>query len=156
MNHSRRVFLKSSISGSLVAVAVGAGLLTPRAVLAAWPKAAFDARSVDDAVKALFGTTSATESPQVTITAPDIAENGSVVPVTVSTSLDKVESISVLARENRRPLAITYNMTDAVESYAATRIKMGKTSDVVAVVKANGKVYSAKKAIKVTLGGCGG
>lgn len=156
MNQSRRVFLKGTLTGSLFAVAVGAGLLRPRAVLAAWPKAAFEAESIDEAMKALTGMDSVPASPEVMIKAPDIAENGSVVPITVSTEMPQLESISVLVKANARPLCVTFNMTESMEGFASTRVKMGKTSDVIAIVKAGGQVYSATKPVKVTLGGCGG
>jgi sulfur-oxidizing protein SoxY len=156
MNQARRIFLKNTLAGSLLTVAAGAGLLSPRLVLAAWPEKAFEARSIDDAVKALVGSSDATDSTDVKVKAPDIAENGSVVPITVESSLAGIEAINVMVLENARPLAVSYNMTDGVAGYVATRIKMGKTSDVIAIVKAGGKLHRATKAVKVTLGGCGG
>jgi len=156
MNQARRIFLKNTLAGSLLTVAAGAGLLSPRMVLAAWPEKAFEARSIDDAVKALVGSSDATDSTDVKVKAPDIAENGSVVPITVESSLTGIEAINVMVVENARPLAVSYNMTDGVAGYVATRIKMGKTSDVIAIVKAGGKLHRATKAVKVTLGGCGG
>jgi sulfur-oxidizing protein SoxY len=156
MNQARRIFLKNTLAGSLLTVAAGAGLLSPRLVLAAWPEKAFEARSIDDAVKALLGSSDAVDSTEVKVKAPDIAENGSVVPITVESSLSGIEAINVMVVENARPLAVSYNMTDGVAGYAATRIKMGKTSDVIAIVKAGGKLHRATKAVKVTLGGCGG
>ncbi len=152
----RRSFLKGTLAGSAVAVAVGAGLLSPRAVLAAWPKAAFEAKSVNDAMKGLFGSADNTPSGDIKIKAPDIAENGAVVPVSVSTSLGKVDSIAVIAEKNGTPLASNFRLGSSAIPNVSTRIKMGKTSDVIAVVKANGKAYSARKNVKVTIGGCGG
>jgi sulfur-oxidizing protein SoxY len=152
----RRSFLKGTLAGSAVAVAVGAGLLSPRAVLAAWPKAAFEAKSVNDAMKGLFGSADNTPSGDIKIKAPDIAENGAVVPVSVSTSLGNVDSIAVIAEKNGTPLASNFKLSASAVPNVSTRIKMGKTSDVIAVVKANGKAYSARKNVKVTIGGCGG
>ena len=152
----RRTFLKGSLAGTAVAVAVGAGLLTPRAVLAAWPKAAFEAKKVDDVLAKLYGAADNTPSDKITIKAPDIAENGAVVPVSVKAGLDGVESIAILAVKNANPLTSNFTLGAAALPDVSTRIKMGKTSDVVAVVKAGGKVYTARKNVKVTIGGCGG
>ena len=152
----RRSFLKGTLAGSAVAVAVGAGLLSPRTVLAAWPKAAFEAKNVEDAMNKLFGSANNTPSGDIKIKAPDIAENGAVVPVSVSTSLGNVDSIAVIAEKNGTPLASNFKLGANAIPNVSTRIKMGKTSDVIAVVKANGKAYSARKNVKVTIGGCGG
>ena len=156
MNMKRRVFLKGTLASSAVAVAVGAGLLSPRQVLAAWPKTAFEAKGVNDAMNDLFGSDLAPASDAIKVEAPDIAENGAVVPVTVETSLKNVESISIMAEKNQTPLVANFQMTPKTEGYVSTRIKMGQTSNVIAVVKADGKLYSARKEVKVTIGGCGG
>ena len=151
----RRTFLKGSIATGAVGAAVGAGLLTPQMVLAAWPKSAFEATTVDDAVNGLFGSTSLAGSDQIKIKAPDIAENGAVVPVSVTTDL-AAESITILAEKNASPLAASFILGSDTEGFVSTRIKMGKTSNVIAVVKADGKLYQATKEVKVTIGGCGG
>ena len=151
----RRTFLKGTIASGMLGVAASAGLLAPRMVLAAWPKAAFDAKSIDDALNALLGGTSLTESSDIQIKAPDIAENGAVVPITVSTGM-AAESISVLIAENPAPLACSYALGSNTLGFVSTRVKMGKTSDLIAVVKSGGKLHSAKKTVKVTIGGCGG
>ncbi|MDH5396441.1 MAG: thiosulfate oxidation carrier protein SoxY [Gammaproteobacteria bacterium] len=151
----RRTFMKGTLAASSVAVAVSAGLLSPRAVLAAWPTAAFEAKSVPDALNAL-GAATTTASGDIQIKAPDIAENGAVVPVTVQTSIAGVTSISILAEKNGIPLTSNFNLKGSAQGFIATRIKMQKTSAVIAVVKAGGKAYSARKDVKVTIGGCGG
>jgi len=156
MNHKRRTFLQASMTACTVAIAAGAGLLTPRAVLAAWPKNAFEAKSVGDVIKALSGSSNAANSSDIAIEAPDIAENGAVVSVTVKSKLPKTEQISVLVPENSTPLCASYLMTEDTDSFVTGRIKMRKTSDVIALVKADGKLLTTKKAVKVTLGGCGG
>jgi sulfur-oxidizing protein SoxY len=156
MNTKRRLFLKGSMAAGVAGVAASAGLLTPQMVLAAWPQAAFDAKSVPDALTAAVGSADAAESGDIKIKAPDIAENGAVVPVTVSTGMSGVESISILASANATPLTSSFNLAGNTVPFVSTRIKMGKTADVVAVVKAGGKLYSAKKEVKVTIGGCGG
>ena len=156
MNTNRRSFLKTSATAGAISVAVGAGLLTPRAVLAAWPKNAFEAKDLNAALKAAMGSSSLTDSGDIKLKAPDIAENGAVVPITVTSKIPGTESISILIPNNATPLAANFNLSSNTEGYISTRVKMGKTSDVVAVVKAGGKLYSSKKEVKVTIGGCGG
>lgn len=157
MNQTRRTFLQASMTACTVAIAASAGLLTPRTVLAAaWPKNAFTAKSVSDAIKALSGTSNTSSSSDITLQAPDIAENGAVVSVTVKSTLPKTEQISVLVPVNSTPLCASYLMTDDTEAFITGRIKMRKSSDVLAVVKAGDKLLSTKKSVKVTLGGCGG
>lgn len=152
---NRRTLLKSSLAASCVAVAAGAGLLAPGQVLAAYPKAAFAAKQASTALNEALGIGRYETSTDIKIKAPDIAENGSVVPVTVTSSIASVESISILSEANASPLIASFNLV-AAEPYISTRIKMGKTGNVVAVVKAGGKLYAAKKEVKVTIGGCGG
>ena len=152
----RRTFLKGSLASGVLAVAAGAGLLKPTSVLAAsWPQAAFEAKGLDDALKALYGSAAAAESTAITIKAPIQAENGAVVPIAVSTSLPGVESIAILVKENAQPLVVTATLNGAA-GYFSARMKMGKTSDVKVVVKAQGKLHTATQQIKVTVGGCGG
>lgn len=155
-NMKRRVFLKGSLAAGTVGVAVGAGLLTPQAVMAAWPQAAFESKSIEDALSAAMGGAQTEASEAINIKAPDIAENGAVVPVSVATNMKGVESIAILAAGNNTPLVATFVMGAGAVPDVSTRIKMGKTSDVVAVVKAGGKLYANRKSVKVTIGGCGG
>jgi sulfur-oxidizing protein SoxY len=153
---TRRTFLKGTVAGSVLAVAASAGLLTPTRVLAAaWPAAAFDAKSVDDALKSLYGTSAAADSKAITIKAPIQAENGAVVPIAVSTSLANVEAIAIMVAGNNQPLVANVNLAGAV-GYFSARMKMGKTSDVKVIVKSGGKLHMATQQIKVTVGGCGG
>lgn len=156
MTQTRRAFLQAGMAVSTIAVAAGAGLLSPRTVLAAWPKKAFDALKLNEAIEAIAGAANATDSKDISVEAPDIAENGAVVSVTVKSKAANTEQISILVPENANPLCANYVLTDAIDGFVTGRIKMRKTSDVVAVVKANGKLLSAKKPVKVTLGGCGG
>ena len=151
----RRTFLKGTVASGMLGVAASAGLLSPRMVLAAWPESAFAAKNVDDALKALYNSAGAADSSDINIKAPDIAENGAVVPVTVSTGM-AAESITILIKENPQPLGCSFALSGGAEGYVSTRVKMGKTSDLVAVVKSGGKLHSAKKTVKVTIGGCGG
>ncbi len=150
----RRIFLKGSLAAG--AVGVAAGLLTPQAVLAAWNKAAFEAKDISGALNGLYGSDAPDASDTIKIKAPDIAENGAVVPITIETDAADVSSIALIAAENGTPLVADFNLTADSVPFVSTRIKMGKTGDVVAVVKAGGKLMSAKKSVKVTIGGCGG
>ncbi len=152
----RRIFLKRSLTASAVGVAAGAGLLAPQQILAEWNKAAFEAKEVPDALNALMGSGSPEPSEEIKIKAPDIAENGAVVPITIETSMAGVESIAVVASANPVPLIANFTLGKGAQGFISTRIKMGKTGDVIGVVKANGKLYSASKNVKVTIGGCGG
>lgn len=156
INMKRRTFLKGSVAAGAVSAAVGAGLLTPRMVLAAWPSAAFEAKSVDGALDALMGSHQLEGSDKISIRAPDIAENGAVVPVSVTAEIPGAEAISIIAEKNASPLTASFVLGANTEAFVSTRIKMGKTSSVIAVVKANGKLYSTGKEVKVTIGGCGG
>jgi len=153
MNNQRRILLKSGLAVTALGTVA---LLIPKAVLAAWPEDAFAAKKLPEALKALAGTDSVSESGDIKIKAPDIAENGAVVPITVSTDMDGIESISIVAVNNPAPLIASFNLGDGAMGFVSTRIKMGKSGDVIAVVKAGGKLYSAKKGVKVTIGGCGG
>lgn len=151
----RRVLLKGSLAASTLGVAVGAGLLTPQAVLAAWNTDAFAAKTEADAMTAMYGATETESSDAIKLDAPEIAENGAVVPIKIETSL-KAESIGIVAPNNPSPMLTNFELGEGASSYASTRIRMGKTGDVIAVIKADGKLYSTKKTVKVTVGGCGG
>ena len=122
----------------------------------AFEKAAFEAKSVADALKAL-GASAPVESKDVTITGPDIAENGAVVPLAVSTSLPNAKRVLLLVEKNPSSLVAMFNVSPDIEPNFATRSKMGQSSDVYAVaITGDGKAFFAKKEVKVTLGGCGG
>jgi sulfur-oxidizing protein SoxY len=151
--HTRRDILKRSATVAGLLATTG---LFPQYAFAAFNKAAFEAKSVADAVKA-FGGGAPTESKDVTLTAPDIAENGAVVPLGVATALPGVKQLLILVEKNPSALVAKFDVTDAVEANFATRAKMGQSSDVYAVaIMADGKALFSKKEVKVTLGGCGG
>lgn len=156
MNTTRRKFLKTSAVTGAVVASVGAGILAPRNAFAAWPKAAFDAADVPAALSASIGSSEMIESNDIEVKAPDIAENGAVVPVSVTSKIAGTEYISIMLPGNNTPLAATFTLSSRTEGFVSTRVKMGKTSHVIAIVKANGKLYTAKKEVKVTIGGCGG
>lgn len=141
-------------SATVAALLASAGLFPGSAL--AFNKEAFDAKTIAEAVKAFDGG-APTESKDVTLTAPDIAENGAVVPLGVATTLTGVKQMLLLVEKNPSAMIAKFDVTDAVEPQFLTRAKMGQTSDVYAVaIMADGKAFFAKKDVKVTLGGCGG
>ena len=149
----RREMLARSIK--VAALMATAGWL-PLPARAAWAQAAFDAKTTADAVKALGGA-APVESKDVVITGPDIAENGAVVPVGVSTGAAGVKRLLLLVEKNPSVLSAVFEVNDSIEPSFNTRVKMGQTSNVVAVaMMGDGRVLFAQKEIKVTLGGCGG
>ncbi|MFN4263505.1 MAG: thiosulfate oxidation carrier protein SoxY [Thioalkalivibrionaceae bacterium] len=156
ISNKRRVFLKGTLAAGTVGVAVGAGLLAPSQLLAAWPSDQILAEGFDSAANALTGGAAMTESADITLTAPEIAENGAVVPVTVETSLDNVSEIAIFAKNNGTPLTSRYLLGDGAIPVVGTRIKMGETSDVIAAVKVGDNWMMAAREVKVTVGGCGG
>lgn len=156
MNTQRRTFLQASMAAGTLAVAAGAGLLTPRSVLAAWPEKAFKTKKMDVAMKEIIGTAKASDSKDIKVEAPDIAENGAVVSVTVKSAIANTEAISLFVPVNAFPLSCSYQIAKNTDGFITTRIKMAKTSKIICMVKAGGKLYKAEKSVKVTLGGCGG
>lgn len=151
-DHNRRSILK--FGSSLGVLALGAFLL-PRRAWAEWNKAAFDGKNMADAYKAM-GVEGTTESAEVQILASDIAENGAVVPIQAVSKLPNTTQISIMVEKNPNMLAALFQIGPDMVPDVTTRIKMGQTSNVIALVQADGKFYTASKEIKVTLGGCGG
>ena len=150
---NRREMLSRSAA---VATLLGTVGLLPQAAQAAYNSAAFEIKTMADLVKSLGGS-APIESKDVTITGPDIAENGAVVPIGVSSALPGVKRLLVLVEKNPSVLSAMFDVSDAVEANFTTRVKMGQSSNVMAVaMMADGKVLFAQKEIKVTLGGCGG
>jgi sulfur-oxidizing protein SoxY len=157
IDSTRRMILKGAAVLALVGFA-GIRFDLTSAFAAAndkYPEDAFKQKSVDDTLKLLYGKT-AEASDKVKLDAPEIAENGAVVPISVSSTLADVTSISILVAENPNALAASYKIPAGTIPNVANRLKMAKTSNVIAVVEAGGKLYSATKEVKVTVGGCGG
>lgn len=155
MNNLRRNVLKGAGSAGVVSVAVMAGLLKPGLAFAAWNKAGFEAKDMGTALNAVGGS-GAVASGDISVKAPDIAENGAVVPVEITSNIAGTDGIAIIAEKNGLPLVADFNFMNGAEGYVSTRIKMGTTSNVVAIVTAGGKTYKAHKEVKVTIGGCGG
>jgi len=157
MVKSRREILKSSGGMTLMALLAAAGWLKPGSAAAqAWNKSAFDAKSMDEAMKAFGGGVPVQSKEIIFVSTPDIAENGAVVPISITSSLPKTESIAILIEKNPNMLAGSFDIPPGTEPAISTRVKMGQTSNVYALVKADDRYFVASKEIKVTLGGCGG
>ncbi len=154
---TRRLILQGAASVALVGLGNLPFGLAPALAAAndKYPEDAFKAKSDTDAIKSLYGKT-AEPSDKVKLDAPEIAENGAVVPISVSSSLADVTSISILVADNPNALAASYKIPAGTLPSVANRLKMAKTTNVIAIVEAGGKLYSATKEVKVTVGGCGG
>ena len=149
MTQDRRAFLK------LLSLMIAAGMLPRLARAETWNQAAFAAKSVDDVVK-LLGGSAPQKSDQVILNGPEIAENGAVVPLEISSKLPGSQSIAILIEKNPNTLAATFDIPPGTLPDVQTRVKMNETCNVYALVKSDGRFFYAAKEIKVTLGGCGG
>ena len=156
MSFSRREALKGGAGMGVYGAMLALGMISPGTAQAqAAMQAAFQAKGIPDTLKAL-GAAGATESADISIVSPDIAENGAVVPVGVNSKIPNTDTVALLVDKNPNALAGAYQFMDGGVAEVNMRVKMGQSSDVVAIVRADGKFYMAKKEIKVTLGGCGG
>lgn len=156
MNQFRRAFLKSAGSIGTVAVAIAAGMLKPgTAFAAAWNTLAFTTKDMAESLKNT-GYDGAAESSDIVLKAPDIAENGAVVPITATSNIPGTTSIAIFVEKNPTPLIADFSFSNGADAYVSTRIKMAKTSIVRVSVKAGGKNYTTSREVKVTIGGCGG
>jgi sulfur-oxidizing protein SoxY len=151
MNHQRRTILKSTGAFGMLAAL---GLITHAEAMAAEALPGFDAKSFADAVKAIGGP--GAESKDISLTAPEIAENGAVVPLSVASAIPDTQAIYVFVEKNPNPLSAAFMIPAGTDPSVTTRVKMGESSRVTAVVKAGGKLYTTSRETKVTLGGCGG
>lgn len=153
MNMQRRNLLR--LGASALGLAAASALWPLRAIAAAAGlESAFKAKSMKNVFKDLGGTP--TESRDIQLMTPDIAENGAVVPVSVTSKIPNTEQILILVEKNPNPMAASFTVPEGTEGFVSTRVKIGQTCNVYAVVRADGKLYSAHRETKVTLGGCGG
>jgi sulfur-oxidizing protein SoxY len=153
MNRLRRSVLKSATVGA--SAVLGYGLLAPlRALAALWPAGAFEAKTIEEALKAA-GVIDPISSESIAIKAPEIAENGAQVPVEITSQLPGTHSIYIFVDKNPQPLAGTFEFREGAEPFVSTRIKMGESSILRIAVQSNGKYYVATREVKVTIGGCG-
>ena len=156
MDSGRRKVLQGTGGMAVMGLAVAAGLFKPGSAWAAeWNKAAFATKSLEDTVKAMGGA-QAVESKDIVINSPDIAENGAVVPFTIQSKIPNTEKVALLVEKNPNVLAASFTIPEGPAPWGNTRVKMGGTSNVTALVKAGDKFYYTTKEVKVTIGGCGG
>ena len=157
MDITRREWLKSGGGVTLITLLAAAGWLKPEDACAqAWNKTAFEAKTMDETIKALGASAPAPSKDIAFVSTPDIAENGAVVPIGVTSAIPKTEAIAILIEKNPNMLTANFDIPAGTDPAISTRVKMAQTSNVFALVKADGKYYVASKEIKVTLGGCGG
>jgi sulfur-oxidizing protein SoxY len=152
MMAQRRGLLKGAAA---LAALLAAGLLKPLAAFAAWNKDAFASKSAGDALKSL-GLAGMEPSNAIIIEAPQIAENGAVVPVEVTSRVPGTTAIALLVEKNPYPLVAKFEFMEGALPFVKVNMKMGETSDVRVVATAGGRHYTASEEIKVTIGGCGG
>lgn len=150
------MFIRDRRSFLQLVLAATAAMAAPLRAWAAWPKAAFEAQQSKDVIAELFGGRTPEPSEAVQIRAPEIAENGTVVPVTVTSTLPEIDGITIIAEENPRPLVARFKLSKRAASRVSTRMKLAKTQKITAVVDGGGKLMMASREIKVTIGGCGG
>ena len=156
MDEGRRVVLRGAGATGVLAAALAAGLLRPERVLAAdWDKSAFRQKSAADALRSI-GAQDAEKSGKVMLDVPEIAENGAVVPVEITSHVPGTTSIAVVIDKNPFPLTSRFSFEDGALPYVKLNVKMGQSSNIRAIAEANGKHYVAMKGVKVTIGGCGG
>jgi sulfur-oxidizing protein SoxY len=156
MDHDRRDALRRGGGLTLLTLVAAAGWLPRGAAAETWNKDAFSTKSLDETMKALRGSAPVASKDIVFFSTPDIAENGAVVPIGITSNVPKTESIAILVEKNPNMLSAVFDVPAGTEPSLSTRIKMGQTSNVYALVKAGGKYFVNSKEIKVTLGGCGG
>ena len=155
MDEARRSVVKGIWVVGALAGAVTAGLLSPARALAAWNKGAFEAQSAIDAMR-ILGMSNAQDSKDIQIRAPDIAENGAVVPIDITSNMPGTTAIAVFIEKNPFPYAGSFDVSQGAVPYVHLRVKIGESSPVRVVVTAGGKHYTSAKEVKVTIGGCGG
>lgn len=156
MPSNRRTFIKQSLAVSAYTSLIGGALLYSNNSQAAWVEQDFARASLTETLKRLYNDAVLTESEDIILKLPRIAENGAVVPVSVSSTLPKVTEISIFVAKNPTPLAATFKLSPDIDPFVSARIKMAETCNVIAVVTSEGKLFKAKQEVQVTIGGCGG
>ncbi len=157
-NQHRRAVLKRVISASTLALVASTGLLLPQRVLAHWPKDAFGAETVEDALLALLDVNTIAETEEVKFkvgSPPSYAVNGGSVPIEIQSDLIDIERIMVLVDKNPYPLILALEWTSSAKLPFKTMIKIAEDSDVIAIIRAGGKLYKTTRFVEVDIGGCG-
>lgn len=155
MQAARRRLIKGFSGAALLKVLAGAGIMLPGMALSEWTKAAFEAKNMSDALKAL-GVKSPTDSKDIQLTGPEISENGAQVSMGLSSSLAKVSQMAILIEKNPTMLSVMFHVPEGTEPAFQTRVKMAQSSQVHALVKADGKFFMTSREFRVTTGGCAG
>jgi len=151
MSITRRKFISLLTLSSTACLA----LLNPVISWAAWASNAFNANELETALQNLYGSSSLIDSRKVTLILPKTAENGAAVPISIKTTLEKVESISIFVKDNPRPLTASFKIPEGTIAKVSTRIRLAQSSTITVVIKVGDKLYSQSQAINVTIGGCG-
>jgi len=158
IDHNRRLILKGAVSSTTLALVVSSGLLAPKRLLAHWPKDAFNAQTLEDALQVLLGETEIKSNDKVKFkvgSPPTYAVNGASVPIEIQSSLTGIEQVSVLVENNPFPLAMNFELTSETQLPLKSFIKIAEDSNVYAVIRAQGKLYSTVRFVEVDIGGCG-
>jgi sulfur-oxidizing protein SoxY len=156
MLETRRKFIQKTFQFTAYVISVTGGLFNTVIANAAWPADNFKETQLNDTLQQLFGRHKFIETDQIQVKLPKIAENGAVVPIIITSNLEKVETFTILAEKNPAPLVAQFTLANETEAYVSARIKMAETSDVIVIAKAGDVYYSKRIAVKVTIGGCGG
>ncbi|WP_024297054.1 thiosulfate oxidation carrier protein SoxY [Methylomicrobium lacus] len=156
MTETRRAFIKKTLSVSAYSIASTLGWLMPLKAMAQWQAENFTPGKLDDSITRLYKGQKIADSKDIELKIPTIAENGAVVPLTVSSRLGDVRAISIFVAKNPVPLAARFELSPELDAFVSARIKMAETSDVIVVAETGSGLYSARQLVKVTIGGCGG
>lgn len=156
MPDTRRAFLKASVALGTYSLATATGLIAPATTQADWLADFFATATLDETVQKTFNSSKINPTDKIELKLPSIAENGAVVPITITSTLDLVEQVFILVEKNPVPLAAIFDLSSEVEPYVSARLKISETCNVIVVVKAAGQLYKTQQTVKVTIGGCGG
>jgi sulfur-oxidizing protein SoxY len=156
MPDTRRAFLKASVALGAYSLATATGLIAPATTQADWLADFFAAGTLDETLQKAFDTKKINSSDKIALKLPSIAENGAVVPITITSTLALVEQVFILVEKNPVPLAAVFDLSPDVEAFVSARLKIAETCNVIVVVKAVAQLYKTEQMVKVTIGGCGG
>ena len=155
MIDSRRIFLKKTLAAGAWCLATASSLLTPILARAEWPADKYARTKLKNTLSMLLGNQTLTESDNIDIKIPEVAENGAIVPITIRSKLDNTEWIAIVAEKNPVPLIAQFSFAPGMTRQVTARIKLAETCDVIAIVRADDQFYSARRPVQVTVGGCG-
>ena len=152
----RRQFVQKSSSALALGFVTSTGLMPSLAsAQTAWNKVAFESKTLAEVVKAMGGST-ATESKEISLSAPEIAENGNVVRLGAQSAMAGTTWLGLMVEKNPAALTAGFDIFPGTDANMSTNVKMGQSSNVYALARVGDKFFYAVKEVKVTLGGCGG